>query len=711
MLIPIGHEDQQVARLPWITIVLVAVNVLIFLFTNQAVQQQATEMHERAQELIRYTNEHPYLHLPPEIRRTSPSAPAPADLAPEVIAEQQARLDAMLDEVKSGPKHGVFQSFGYVPARPSPVGLFTYMFLHGGWLHLLGNMLFLWLVGASLEDRWGRAFYPVVYVAGGAVAALAHAAMNSQSTVPMVGASGAIAGLMGAFLVRLAATRIRFFYWFLFVRGTFVMPAYVALPLWFLEQFAVAQSGLAGGIAVWAHIGGFLFGVLVAAIVKLTDLEKNILAPAIAKKTMWSAAEDLTAALDKLDRGDVEAGIHEIVAFLKRNPNNIEARAALVGAYTQKGDTASAERESARLVTAYVVARDLEGGMAALTEHRRAHPSVPVPLRSLLALAAYLEKQERHREAADLYKGALDAWPDDPLAPKAIIAYGRLMLETFQQADDTLALLTDALANPKMTPEFRRAAEELVAAARRAIPPRPATPEPAPAAPVFEPTSLTAETPEQPPQGSTTFAQEAVPSADMGAAEFSPTPEPAPDEMTPASTVDPSETMRALDASAFEPEPDVLPEPAPAWRLAPVSMRAVAMDTRGLRLQSPEGKIGQLPWQSVTGVSVARIEDPAAGASGPLLVLDLLMAAKSTPEGEVVGCVRLTGEDLALPQLQNEASPVRGFQRVVATILKVTGATAYPSRDDCLGLRGFPTFSDLEAYEGALVVCLRLGAA
>jgi hypothetical protein len=128
-------------------------------------------------------------------------------------------------------------------------------------------------------------------------------------------------------------------------------------------------------------------------------------------------------------------------------------------------------------------------------------------------------------------------------------------------------------------------------------------------------------------------------------------------------------------------------------------------------LQNRAGKSGQLPWQHIVGVSVARIADSmAAEQAGEQLILDLLMAPQSTPEGDVVRCVRLASEELALPQLQAEASPTRAFQRLVATILKATQATAYPSREDCLGARGFPTFSDLGAYETALLACLRLAA-
>lgn len=707
MLIPIGHEDQQVRRLPWMTVLLVAANVLVFLFTNQIAQQQAAETRQRVQEIVRYAAERPHLRVSDELRRVVPPGLPRAELSSETVAREQARLDDMLAELRSGTKGTIYQTYGYVPAEPRLLTLFTSMFLHGGWMHLLGNMLFLWLAGGSLEDRWGRIVFLLVYLASGVVAALLHAAMMPHSALPMVGASGAIAGLMGAFLVRLARTRIRFFYWFLVVRGTFAMPAFVALPLWLLQQFAMARSGAGGGIAVWAHIGGFIFGVLVALVVRLANFEKNVLAPAIARKTTWSPSEQLTAALEKLDRGGAEAGIRELVALLKQSPNSIETRVALVAAYTQVGDTASAGRESARLVSAYVVARDMDGGLAAVDEHRRAHPDVAVPLRSLLTLAAYREKQERHAEAADLYQRGIEAWPVDPLRPKALVAYGRLMLEVFKQPDAAATFLGEALRDPAAPPEFRRAAEELMAAARRDHPPAP-PPAATPPASGFEPTSLTASVPPvgEEPASSLDAETPAVEVASPGFIvrhDFA--PESAPDP-TPA---EPAGGAQTFEASTPEPVREEMVEPAPSWRLTPVAMRAVAIDARGLRLQNREGKTGHLPWQGITGVSVARIDDPSrAEPPGDNLILDLLMAPKATPDGDVVRCVRLTDQDLAIPQLQGEPSAVRGFQRLVATVLKTTGATPYPSRDDCLGLRGFPTFPDVGAYETALLAGLRL---
>ncbi len=144
--------------------------------------------------------------------------------------------------------------------------------------------------------------------------------------------------------------------------------------------------------------------------------------------------------------------------------------------------------------------------------------------------------------------------------------------------------------------------------------------------------------------------------------------------------------------------------PPPRCSLVAVPMRAVGLDVRGLRLQARSGGTGRLAWQHVANVSVASIGAPQSQDQiVDHLILDLLIAPTSTPAGLTAHCVRLTLKDLAIPQLQDATPGVRTFQRLVATILKVTNATPHPSREACLGLQGFPTFPDLAAYEADLL--------
>ena len=656
MIIPIGHEDQRVDRLPWVTISLIIANVLVFLFMLPTVNRQSDEIRVRAREIVRFSEEHPYLQLPKELTTIVHHLNPPPGLSPQTIAEQQAEFDRMIFELRETRSHSVYTRYGYVPAHPSLLSLFTSMFLHGGWLHLLGNMLFLWLAGTSLEDRWGRLFFPLFYLASGVLATLTHAAMQPQSTLPMVGASGAIAGLMGAFLVRLGKTRIKFFYWFYVVRGTFYSPAYLVLPVWLLEQIYLASLRQAIGIAVWAHIGGFAFGAVLALIIRYSNLEASVLTPSIERKTSYRASGRLTRAMSRLDRGDTQGAIMGLEAILKTDPGNIDARTALVDAYTRVDNTAAAGKESARLVGAYIRARDLDGATAAYREHRQSHQGVPLPMRDLLALAAHAEKNRDFHDAVDLYQAAVAAWPDDLLAPRALLGAGRLTLRVFQQPQDALPLIERAITHPRATAEFQLAGRDLVNQARQAL----------------------------------------TPSAEIDARLIPPPVRP---------SVGPVQSLSTVVMSALETVPTATPPPSPATAtLTPTPAGAVGLDAKGITLQDRKGRAGRVAWSGVTGLSVGAIGGPVTtDEEAHRLVLDLLTAPDSNHANGQPRCIRLTLKDLSIPQLKSETSPLRAFQRLVATILKMTSATPYPSRDACVGVAGFSSHPDLAAYEADLL--------
>jgi len=147
------------------------------------------------------------------------------------------------------------------------ITVFTAMFMHGSWSHIIGNMVFLWAFGPEIEEAMGRRRYLVFYLAGGLVAMLAQIAADPHSMVPNLGASGAIAAVMGAFIVTYPRDRIKAVLFILvFVRITFI-PAALLIGFWFLTQLvhagAVAQVQT-GGVAYLAHVGGFVFGTLTA---------------------------------------------------------------------------------------------------------------------------------------------------------------------------------------------------------------------------------------------------------------------------------------------------------------------------------------------------------------------------------------------------------------------------------------------------------------
>jgi rhomboid family protein len=150
------------------------------------------------------------------------------------------------------------------------VAIFTSLFLHGGWLHVLGNMLYLWIFGNNIEDRLGRPFFLAFYLLGGVVAGLTQVAIAPGSNVPLIGASGAIAATLGAYLVLYPRARILSLVFLGFFYQLIEVPAILVLGFWFVLQLidGVASLGATnaqGGVAFFAHIGGFVAGALVAA--------------------------------------------------------------------------------------------------------------------------------------------------------------------------------------------------------------------------------------------------------------------------------------------------------------------------------------------------------------------------------------------------------------------------------------------------------------
>src|SRR5256885_2784605 len=175
--------------------------------------------------------------------------------------------------------------FGLVPARfahpdwAAAVGfpldtywpILTHQFLHGGWLHIIANMWTLWIFGDNVEDRMGPLRFVIFYLLCGALAGLVHMLTNPDSTVPSVGASGAIAGVLGAYIILFPTARLVVMIPILFFPFFFEVPAVFYLGIWFFMQLfsgtmALAGAGEVGGIAWWAHIGGFLTGLLLCGL-------------------------------------------------------------------------------------------------------------------------------------------------------------------------------------------------------------------------------------------------------------------------------------------------------------------------------------------------------------------------------------------------------------------------------------------------------------
>ena len=164
-------------------------------------------------------------------------------------------------------------TFGLIPAQFSILTLFTSMFMHGGITHILGNMWFLWIFGDNVESTLGHARYILFYILCGLFAALCQVLVYPSSEIPMIGASGAIAGVLGLYMIRFPTARVHVFIFIIIFFTTIRVPAIIVLGFWFFNQLTSGLGSLGldttGGIAWFAHIGGFIAGIMLHQFFKL----------------------------------------------------------------------------------------------------------------------------------------------------------------------------------------------------------------------------------------------------------------------------------------------------------------------------------------------------------------------------------------------------------------------------------------------------------
>lgn len=299
MIIPYGHEGLRVRGLPWVTVSIFVLCVVVFLTTAGASNRAAQESGLLFSEIAEIYLARPSLEIDPQLEELLFQQFGIDENEREVFLRSlkesrvgqpdpgsgptQKELNALTHRFWTVYRGSPHYRWGVVPDDLSPVDLVTYQFLHGGWVHLLGNLLFLYLAAPHLEERWGRGFFGGFYLLAGVVAALFWALRYPGLDVPLVGASGSIAGLMGAFLICFGASKIRFFYWFFIIWGTFEAPAWLMLPMWLVMEVisgrtmdVLSQGNGGGGVAHWAHVWGFIFGMAFAGALHMLGIDAKL---------------------------------------------------------------------------------------------------------------------------------------------------------------------------------------------------------------------------------------------------------------------------------------------------------------------------------------------------------------------------------------------------------------------------------------------------
>lgn len=482
ILLPIGHEAGSVRRLPWVTFGLMCACVLGFIVSGRAqlLPRDDVRVTRDAEQAFQYYIDHPYLELDPEFRELAfgDDAETEAWLAalgesagrPEhgqVQVDEQSELDRLTARALQSYHGHTLQNWGLIPEEPTALGFVAHMFLHGGWLHLLGNMLILYLAGPFIEDVWGRPLFAGFYIVAGLFAALTYIGSNPHSTVPMIGASGAISGIMGAFLIRYRKTRIRFFYLVgLFWRGTFHAPAWLMLPIWFGQQllFAVllqdAMEQVGGGVAHWAHIGGFAFGASFAGILAWQRIEERFLTRRLEGKSSQTVFEhrELDEALQARCAGDPAQAFRLLAGLVQRDPSARDPAAALADLARETGWMRQAVPLLVPHVEALLRRGENEPALELWRELRDSGGELKVEPSMLLRVARiWIDRGELDEARVALRRAMLGE--GRPLAPAMALKIGYLA----EAIDPVLArgAAKLALREKGIDPELERRAREL----------------------------------------------------------------------------------------------------------------------------------------------------------------------------------------------------------------------------------------------------------
>jgi len=317
-------------------------------------------------------------------------------------APLQQEMDSLAAEFKQLSAASLTNRYAFIPAHPTAIAYFTANFLHGGWMHLIGNMWFLWLAGFVLEDTWGRITYSIMYIISGAAALQFYLMTNAGSYVATIGASGAIAALMGAFLVRFPKMKIRMrWIWGLsLARGGygFSVSAYWLLPLWLgKEIFYGTVFGSSTGVAHFAHVGGFLFGALAALAIRYSGLESKA-NEKIEAKTTWTVDPEITQATDLMDKGQIDEAQAVLQTFFAAHPASVDACNLLQQIYWRKQEMPAYYEATISLCALYIKERQPDLAMQHYDEFLNAGGN-RIPAATWLDLARAMENAQAQERA------------------------------------------------------------------------------------------------------------------------------------------------------------------------------------------------------------------------------------------------------------------------------------------------------------------------
>jgi membrane associated rhomboid family serine protease len=463
LLLPISHEDSVVRRMPWVSLGIVGVCVALQVHSCAVVP----DLERRGREIAREMREVEERALAVHFERRAAAARKLRDQRlleqlgsgePEVSPGSQEDWEDWSALDPSGFRKGKItppddphylrykkleaelaslklelpaERFGYRPALDGFASLLSSMFAHGGWLHLIGNMWFLCLVGCNLEDRWGRWQFLFFYLVAGVLAALTFTALHPGEKTSLVGASGAVAGAMGAFMFCFARTRVKIFYFYMLLLtpryGTFRASAWLVLAFWVLDELLmtlVEASSNMTGIAHSAHAGGFVFGGAVAFLLQRLGVDTQL------DEASERAADDATVvfqehplyvqAVRQRAEGQNEAAIEALVRLVGEAPDHAPAHELLLEIGLERRDLRCVDFGLPVALEHQQRSGDHAALVAVYRELRRKLPDYGLSDKELLRVASAAGKLNDGPLVIQTVTELMEQHPGSPALPRAL---------------------------------------------------------------------------------------------------------------------------------------------------------------------------------------------------------------------------------------------------------------------------------------------------
>ena len=459
LVLPIRSE-KDTSRIPHLTIGLITVNLLVWIFTNRIVSTEYKQLEAIHQQMFEI--EYEYAHI---IVREDPDffLSASADdvhnafLKRRIIpehSEDYRNWIALFQDLEARKNDTFFHRWGFIPSELSFFKLFLSLFLHGSFFHVFGNMLYLWIVGCNMEDDWGPLRFIGLYILSGVAAGLIHSAYGSDMTTPCIGASGAVAGVMGAFLIQHFRTKIRFVYFFIFflrpVWGTFKVWAGIVLPFWFLMEFFYAGSGLQTGTAHWAHVGGFIFGAVAVIVTKYltSDQGRSIETgdavddgeqrnqPGWVRKIDPAQLENLTP-VPVTGEEDPVAFVSRLNGIICQEPYNVPVRLELARITLKSGHGRAATATYNHALDTLFEIGDCQNAVRVYREVKKNGLESGVSEKNIFQMGNVLEKAGKYQASVKVFGALIKHHPKGELRAKAAYRAYRILRDELK--NDQLA--------------------------------------------------------------------------------------------------------------------------------------------------------------------------------------------------------------------------------------------------------------------------------